>query len=491
MTTLKDQTVSNVKWSALSKFSRQGTQFVTTIILARFLSPSDFGLLGMAMVVIGFIEIFKDLGTISAIIQKKDLSAVLLSSIFWVNVGFGILATAVLFFGAPLGEFFYGEPGVVEILRVLSLNFFISSLGILQQGLLQRSLAFKSLAKVEISAVVCGAVAGIGLAWFGAGVWSLVFESLLTVFLTTIFLWFSSAWRPQWIFHWKEIKPVTSFSLNLVGFNVFNYFSRNADNFLIGRYFGAQNLGYYTLAYNILLFPIQSISSVIGRVMYPVLSKFQNDHQRFAHAYLKMIEFIAIITFPLMAGFFSLAKPFVITFFGNDWLPVVPLIMILAPVGMIQSIGTTVGLIYQAKGKTSWMFYWGVASGTLVILAFLIGLRWGILGVAVAYSIISLVLFYPNFSIPFRLVDLDFTSLIKTVSLSFLNTVFMFITLFLFRTFLYSLLSERIYIILSVIVGISIYVGASLLTNGVLLKELWGLAGFINTNQDPSSKWRL
>jgi len=313
---IKYKAVSGIKWSTVSQVGRQGTQLVTTIILARLLSPSDFGLVGMAMVVIGFIGIFKDLGTSAAIIQRKKLSEGLLSSIFWVNVGFGALAMAVLFFGAPLGGLFYHEPRVDAILRVLSLTFFISGLSILQQALLERSLAFKKLAKVEISAVAAGAAVGIGMAFSGFGVWSLVFQSLTTVSVTTILLWLFSTWRPKWIFHWSEVKSVSSYSLNLTGFSIFNYFARNADYLLIGRYLGAQDLGYHTLAYRILLFPLQNISSVIGRVMFPVYSGIREDNTRFAKAYLKVASTIALITFPMMLGVLALAKPFVLTVFG-------------------------------------------------------------------------------------------------------------------------------------------------------------------------------
>ena len=485
MTILKRKIVSAVKWSMVSQVGRQVTQLFISVILARLLTPTDFGLVGMAMVVIAFIEIFKDLGTTAAIISKREISEALLSSIFWVNVGFGLLAMVVLFFGAPLGGLFYREPGMVAILRALSLGFFISSLSILQQALLQRSLDFQILAKVEISAVVCGAVIGIALAWYGAGVWSLVFQSLTTASITTIFLWLSSSWRPQRIFHWQEVKSVSSFSLNLVGFNIFNYFSRNADYLLIGRYLGTQELGYYTLAYRILLFPIQNVSAVIGRVMYPVLSNLQEDNQRFSSAYLKMTTFIALISFPLMVGVFSLARPFVLTILGKDCLPVVPLIIILAPVGLIQSISTTVGLIYQAKGKTDWMFYWKITSGVITIFSFFIGLRWGILGVAGVYCAASFLLFYPNFAIPFRLVALEFASLIKTLRLPFLTSALMFIVLFIFAGILSPLFSELIVLILSVILGVSVYVTANWLTNRELLRELWGLVGFKRIMPDP------
>jgi O-antigen/teichoic acid export membrane protein len=475
MNTLKDKAVAGVKWSTVSQVGRQGTQLLTTIILARLLSPSDFGLLGMAMVVIGFIEIFKDLGTAAAVVQKSELSEEVLSSIFWVNVGFGILAATILFFGAPLGGLYFREPDVIAILKVLSLNFFISSLSILQQALLQRSLAFQVLAKVEIGAVVCGAIMGIGLAWYGFGVWSLVFQSLITVIITTVFLWLASSWRPRLIFHWGEVKSVSSFSLHLVGFNIFNYFARNLDYVLIGRYLGAQELGYYTLAYRILLFPIQNISAVIGRVMYPVLSTLQNDNKRFISAYLKVIGAIAFIAFPIMTGVFTLADPFVLTFFGDKWRTVIPLIMIFAPVGLLQSIGTTVGSIYQAKGRTDWMFRWGIGSGILVSLAFCAGLRWGIIGVAIAYSIISYILLYPSFAIPFQLIGLKFSYIVYFLFRPFLVSMLMMILLYLFKITRLFTLSKAVELTISLILGLFVYFVASWFINRKQVVELWDL----------------
>ncbi len=273
MTILKHQAASGVKWTTVSQVGRQVVQILTTIILARLLPPADFGLIGMAAIIIGFIDIFKDMGTGAAVIQKKDLSSLMLSSIFWVNVAFGILAMVVLLLVAPLVGVFYHEPEVVPILRVLSLSFFISGLSILQQSLLERSMNFNFLAKLEIGATICGAVIGILLAFVGAGVWSLVFQSITTVIVTTMFLWILSSWRPELKFSWEQIILISRFSVNLVGFNIFNYFARNMDYLLIGRFLGAQELGYYTLAYRILLFPIQSISNVIRRVMLPIYSR--------------------------------------------------------------------------------------------------------------------------------------------------------------------------------------------------------------------------
>ena len=475
MTSIKEKATLGVKWNSVSQFGRQGIQIISTVVLARLLPPSDFGLLGMAMVIIGFIEIFKDLGTTVAIIQKKDLTDTLLSSVFWINVGFGALVTAILFLGAPLGGMLFNESRVVGVLKLLSVNFFISGLSILHQALLEKTLAFGTLAKVEIGAAVCGAIVGVTLALTSKGVWSLVFQSLTTVTITTLFLWIVSSWRPQMIFAWHEVKPITKFSLNLVGFNIFNYFSRNADYLLIGRYLGAQDLGFYTLAYNILLFPIQSISNVLRRVMLPLYSSIQNDNHRFSNAYLKVAGTIALITFPMMMGVLALAKPFIIVFFGENWQPVNPLIMILSPVGMIQSIGTMTGTIYQAKGRTDWMLLWGVGAGLIYIATFIIGLQWGIVGVSAAYAIAVFSLSYFNQAIPFRLIDLNFIRLIQVLKKPFLNSLTMFLAVMLFLNFHSYGLPDELILVASIGIGITTYAVINWLTNRGQLQELWSL----------------
>lgn len=403
---LKQASISGVKWSSISQVSRQIMQLVTTAVLARLLSPSDFGLVGMATIVIGFVGIFSDLGTSSAIIQRKNISDSLLNSLFWINVVFGLLAMVILLVVAPLVANFYQEPRVTLVLRVLSLTFLMSGISILQKAILERNLAFNTSAKIEISAVVAGSLLGISTAVMGWGVWSLVTQSLAVVSLTTILLWTVSKWQPKLAFSWEEVQEVSNYSLNLTAFSIFNYFARNADYILIGRFLGSQDLGYYTLAYRLMLYPLQNVSAVIGRVMFPALSKLQDDNARFSFAYLKVSSTIALISFPLMVSLWALAKPFVLTFFGQQWQPVILLLMILAPVGMSQSIMTTVGIIYQVKGRTDWLFRWGIGAGMLIIIAFVIGLQWGIVGVAAAYAIASFCLTYPCFAIPFRLIHL-------------------------------------------------------------------------------------
>jgi len=403
---LTAKTVSGATWSAIARVGQQGVSLLSTAILARLLPPSAYGLLGMATVVIGFIEIFKDLGTSSAIIQRRELTHELTSSIFWANVLFGLLAAGVSMGIAPLAAIFYREPQVTPVMAVLSISFVISSLGIVQSALLTREMAFNKLARIELTATAVAAIVSISMAASGAGVWSLIASSLTSTTAGTILLWVASPWRPRWHMSWGELRSISSYSLNLSGFSIVNYFARNADNLLIGRYLGATALGYYSLAYRLMLYPLQNISWILGRVLFPTFAQIQHDNVRFRQAYLRVCAIIAAITFPLMLGMLVTAEPLVAAILGSKWMPIVPLLVILAPVGAIQSVGTTVGHIYMAKGRTDWMFRWGLGAGALAVTSFVVGLHWGITGVAVAYAVVSFMLAYPNFAIPFRLIDL-------------------------------------------------------------------------------------
>jgi PST family polysaccharide transporter len=447
-------------------------QWTTTVILARLLAPSDFGLIGMAMVVIGFMEVFRDLGTSAAVIQRQELNDSILSSLFWVNVGFALLCALVVYLLSPLVAMFYKETRLTPILLGLSLCLLFSGAGVLHNALLQRNLAFKVLARIELTSAFIGAGIAMGLALYGAGVWALIFQSLFTSLASTILLWSSSSWRPSFIFSWSEMRSVSSYSLNLTGYRVFNYLARNADYLIIGRYLGARDLGFYTLAYQIMLYPVRNVTAVISRVLFPLFSKIQDDNFRFRNAYLKICFAIALIVFPMMAGVWVVSKYLILAVFGQKWEPVILLLLILSPLGMIQAIGATVGPIYQAKGRTDWIFLWGIGSGIFVTMAFVIGVQWGVVGVAVAYTIVGTILFYPNFIIPFRLIELKFRELIKVLSRPFFCTLLMVSLLLATKFFLPDSLNHIWSLGILVILGILIYGAASWWLNRDQLLEV-------------------
>jgi len=406
---LRDRTISGVRWSVISKLFQQVLSFFTIAILARLLSPSAFGLIGMVLVVTNFVEIFKDLGTSTAIIQRKETSQELISSIFWTNLFFGILFTLIIMIIARIIAIFFREPGMTLIMKIMSISFIFSGLSVVPQALLIREMSFRRLAFMENVSFLIGAGIGVGMALSGWGVWSLVIQSLSRVLSMAIFLWLLNPIIPHVKLSLNSLKSIASYSLNLSGFNLLNYFIRNADNMLIGRYLGSTSLGFYSLAYKWMFLPIYYISGIVGNVFFSTFSKIQNDNIRFSRVYLQLCASIGLVTFPLLLGMMALAKPLVFVALGPKWELVVPLLMILSSIGLFQTIGTTVGSIYLAKGRTDLMLKWGLLAGILYLLSFWIGLRWGVLGVALCYSLCSLILFYPSLAIPFHLIGLRFS----------------------------------------------------------------------------------
>lgn len=380
-------------------------QLSALVVLTRLVGPESYGLIGMAVTITVLLDLLKDLGTGAAIVQREECGEPLLSSVFWLNLGVGAGCAAAIVLGAPLVAAFFEEPAVTPVLSTLGVGFLLSPLGIVHMALLQRAGAFRALALVETGAAAAGAAVGIGLAVAGAGVWSLVGQSLVAGGVTAALAWLASPWRPTRRWSRAALGVVREFGAGLVGFNLVNYLIRNADYLLIGRALGPVSLGHYGLAYRIMTLPQQFMVQVVGRVMYPVLARLTDD-ETFRRAYLKMSALIAFVATPIFVGLFALRAPLVRGFFGEAWLAAIPVLGLLAPVGLLQSLSGTTGLIYQARARTDWLFRWGLGAGAVTVIAFVIGLRWGIIGVAAAYAVVSIGLLYPVFAIPFRLIGL-------------------------------------------------------------------------------------
>ncbi len=395
---------SGVRWSALSKYGAQGMQVVVSLVLARLLAPEYFGLLGMATVVTGFVKVFQNLGFNSAIIQRKQVGDALLSTLFWVNLGVCLLVAGVLVAISPAAAWIYSDARVTPIVAVLALNFVFAGFTMIPTAVLTRRMAFNKLAVREIAAAIFGGATALTLAALGFGVWSLVAGSLVGSATQMILINLLSPFRPRLVFDRQGLRECLGFGLNLTGFNVFNYFSRNADHLIIGIFLGPIALGYYALAYKFMLLPRESVTGVLTRVLFPAFSRMQDDDERLANAYLRVCGAIAFITFPMMAGMAVVARPFVEVVLGDKWLPAIPIVSVLALLGMLQSVTATTGNIFLAKGKPSWMFGIAVAGGTVHTCGFLVGVYWGAIGVAVAYCVTSLVMQIPHFLLVFKLV---------------------------------------------------------------------------------------
>lgn len=469
--------LSGIKWSSVSQVGKQIIQYGTTLFLASVLPSEDFGLLAMAMVIVGFAEVFKDLGTGSAIIQRENIDDNLISSLFWLNISFGILLSLVIIVLSPFIATFFSNASVTSVLRVLSITFFVSSISIVSKSILERKLEFAKLAKAELLSVSAGALTAIFLAINDFGVWSLVFQTLVSSSVLSVSLLILSEFKPKYHFSLLQVKSVAKFSGNLIGYNVFNYFVRNLDYILIGKFLGEQALGHYYLIYKIMLYPVQNITAVISRVMFPVYSKLQSELSKFRNAFIQSAGTIALITFPLMLGIFAVSESFVHLFFSDKWDMnlLIMLLRILAPIGLVQSICATTGPVYLAVGKTDWLFKWGIFTGLFIGTGFLIGLNWGVVGVAVSYLVTTILLLYPCFAIPFKLIDLHFWSFLKVFKGSFFSSVIMAVIIIILNQVWFATFSFSIIFLLSVLSGAIIYILLNFLINRTQLTELFSL----------------
>lgn len=388
-----------------------------SIVLARLLTPEDFGLLEMTVVITGFLALFGELGFGAALIQRENITDAHASTVFWLNVLTGVALGALLALGAPWIARFYREPRLLPLTLVLSVNFLITPLNMVQGAMLHREMKFKQLAILEVSSIFASSVTAFVLAMQGMGTWSLVARSFAGSLTTTAVIWSLSKWRPSWVFSRAALKDLLSFSGNLLGFMTINYWARQADDLLIGKFMGPAHLGIYGRAYSTMMLPVREISSVLGRVLFPALSRMSNDKPRVREMYLECLGLIAFISFPIMALFYATADNLIITLYGRQWERVAPVLRIFCAVGAFQSLGMTVGYIYQSQGRTDWMLRWGIVASTLMIGSFVVGIYLGsIEAVALCYAIVTVgILSYPQFAVPGRLIGMTVLDVVRAV----------------------------------------------------------------------------
>jgi PST family polysaccharide transporter len=398
--------MGGVAWSGGTRAVRVVLQLATSVVLARLLTPEEFGLIAMITVLTNFVGVFSEFGLAAALIQRSDLREGHRSSTFWLTLAVGVLLGAGVYAAAPWISAFYDEDRLVPLTHFIAVSFLVASLRVVQAALLNREMRFRAIGSIEIAATLVGGGVGIAMALAGYGVWSLVAQLLAIGVAEAVGFWVASGWRPRLQFDTAAVRELMPYSLNFMGFSVVNYWVRNADNLLIGRFVGSVGLGIYDRAYRTMLLPLTHGSGLMSRVMFPALSRIQTDRGAVKRLYVRAIRSISLVTFPLMIGLLVAADVFVATLFGPKWAEVVPVLRVLCLVGLLQSVSSTTGWLYQSQGKTDVLLRWGLFSGAVTVVAFGIGVHWGFMGVAVAYVIRTVLLTPLSFAIPGRFVGL-------------------------------------------------------------------------------------
>ena len=404
---LTQKAASGVAWITAFQIARQVLQVISVSILARRIPPGVYGLVSMALLVTLLLETIRDLGTGIALVREPEMPDELASTGFWLNCITGAVVTFSLVLASwPAARFFH-QPQLATILHFFAISFFLGALSVVPAALLSRAMEFRKLAFAQTMGAVCGTVVAIAIALAGGKVSALVASNLVTSLASTIAIWLFTPLRVKLVFRAADARRIFSFGVHLTGSHVMNYFSRNADNVLVGRFLGNTPLGFYQMGYMLMAYPIQSFGLMLEQVVYPALAKFSDDQARLRAAYLRTSRLIALVTIPAMLGLAVTAQPFVRLFLGPRWLPVAGLLLVFAPLGVLQTLYAPISLIYSTQGRTDIQFHWQIFASISYVLSFIAGLRWGIMGVATSYAIVWTVLMLPSFLIPFRLIGLS------------------------------------------------------------------------------------
>jgi PST family polysaccharide transporter len=383
--------------------------------------PREFGLLGMVTVFSGFLSVFKDFGLGSSLIQKKEIEKKEIDTIYWTTVSLGLFLTILLIVLAPVIAKYYDEPRLFEISLSLSFLFILQSFSSVQMSLAKKKMRFKLIFQVNTIAVVISGVIALFLAYSGFGVWALVIQQIAAAFLSSVVFFILSNYKPKLFWDKKTLKPHLNYSLPLVGRGSINYWSRNADNFFIGKFLGAELLGIYSRSYSIMMLPVSRISGVLSSVLFPSLSLIQDDAKRVTNIFLKITRTIAFITFPLMLMLALGAKDFVETVLGEEWLKMIPMLQVLASVGALQSLATLNGNIFLVKNRTGLAFKINIINSSVYVIGFYISSQFSLTHVALVYLISNILLLLINWYVIEKLLKVKIFSLLKNITINLIG----------------------------------------------------------------------
>lgn len=377
---------------------KQSLSIGETAIMSRLILPSDSGLINMVVIVTGFISLFNDLGLSAATIQSDELKQEQVSTLFWINIVMGVILAGMTVVSAPFLAWFYNEPRLLPVTCAIAFGFVFGGMTVQHRALLKRQIRFTLLVKIDFVITVVGIVAAITAASLlpsDQRYWALVLELLIQGPVEIVGLWLACRWRPSLPSRHSGIRAMLAFGGNLTGFRIVNYFARNVDNLLIGKFYGPTPLGLYNKAYGLLLLPIRRLTDPFSTVGMPALSRLNKEPERYREFYMQMSSIICLLTTPLIAYMIGASDWIIGVVLAPQWAGVSTLFALLGISGLVEPLGTTTSWLFTSQGRTKEQFHWGFISTGLTVSAILIGLIWGPIGVALSYGISGLLIRTP------------------------------------------------------------------------------------------------
>lgn len=374
---IKHQAVKGVIWSALERFSVQGIQFVLTIIIARLVLPSEYGLIAMLGIFLAIAQAFVDSGFSNALIQKKERTETDFSTVFYFNVFIALIVYGVLYISAPYIASFYREPELTVVTRWVGLNVILNAFLLIQRTRLLIVSDFRTLAKASLIAVIISGLAGVCLAWLGYGVWALIAQSLGNTFLNMVLLWWFVAWIPKRIFSMTAFRELFAFGSKLLLGGLLHTIYINLYTLVIGRFFNPMQVGYFNRSQTLAVFPSMNLSVIVERTMYPALCALQNDEEMLIRTFFNYLRSIVFIVFPLMIGLAVMSETLIEFLLSEKWLPAAPFMSILCIAYMWDPIMRFNWQLLNVKGRSDLSLKAEIIKKIAAFFILLASIPWG------------------------------------------------------------------------------------------------------------------
>ena len=467
MSSIKNDTLSSFKWGIIGRFSTQGVNFLLGLIMARLLTPEDYGTIGMIGIFIAIASTFVESGFSNALIRRLDRTETDFSTAFYFNIVVGLVSYAILFIAAPYIAFFFDTPILKSIVRIISLNILIGSFTIVQNARLTIKLDFKSQAKISLASTLFSGLLGVILAYRGFGIWALAVQSVTNNLLSMIFLWIKVKWWPTEPFSWESFHHLFSYGSKLLASSLLHTLYSNMTTLVIGKFYSSKDLGYYSRGEQFATLPSSNITNVLQRITFPILSKLQNDNARLIQIYRKYIRLTSICIFFLMCLLAALAKPIIITLLTEKWFNSVIYLQIFCFALMFDHICLLNLNLLQVKGRSDLFLRLEIIKKTIAFAILMISIPFGVLAICLSKILYTQIAVYINTYYTGKLFGLDYTAQIKDFAKYLIYSLLAVSPAYLLT---YTALPHIIVLVLGSLISVGIYL--YLLRNDIYMQEI-------------------
>lgn len=442
------------------------------IVMARLLTPKDYGLVGMVAIFIAVAQSLVDSGFSQALIRKQNRTETDNSTVFYFNIVVGILLYLVLFVIAPWVADFYDSPELTALMRVICLSVVFNSFVVVQRALLTVNIDFKTQAKASLTAAVVSGVIGIGMAYSGFSYWSIVAQQLVNLGLNTLLLWIFTRWRPRWIYSWGSFRELFTFGSKLMFSGLLDVVYRNMYLLVIGKVFTASSLGYYTRANQFAEFPSSNLTGIMQRVTYPVLCQIQDDDERLAQIYRRFLRLSAFLIFPLLVGLSAVAEPFVLLLLKEQWLFAATLLQIICFAMMWYPIHAINLNLLQVKGRSDLFLRLEIIKKAIAVLILCVTIPMGLIAMCVGQILSSLIALIINTNYTGKLIQVGFLRQMRDLLPTLLLSLSMWGVVYGITSCLSGTIPQ---LIVGIVAGMVYYIALSALFHFPELKELYSI----------------